>query len=125
MNAIVDQARANVRKNYKVKHKNLPVFVYNDEFDEEHYTVKDFMIDRLMEVHTFLNLPDGGQWVYFATSHGVIFKYMTAELHPRRLTQLDVEEMKFFIELPNLRYITMNGDSFEIALTHSEDEVPM
>lgn len=126
MNAIVDQARSNVRANGldPIHHKNLPMFTYNDELDRKNYTVKDFMIDRLNAVHTHLELPDGGEWVYFATIHGVIFKYNTLELRPRTITQLDASDFKFFTELSNVRYIDVQDDSFSFALTHYENEVP-
>lgn len=120
MNAIVDQARANVvAKGLTKTSRSIPVFVYRDDFDEKHYPVKDFMIDRLIGVHNQLNLPDGAEWGYYATAHGVIFEYLECN----RVVRLDLDDLKFLSNLPNIRHIDVKSNSFSFALTHYEETI--
>lgn len=103
---------------------SMPYVSYNDSFDNEHYPVKDWHIEELIRVHRHLGLDDCAEWVYFATIHGVIFKFVDEDCHPAKCyNRLDRSDVEFLDTVKQMRWFTPGEKSFEIALTHHENEV--
>ncbi len=101
----------------------MPLVEYNEEFDKEHYPIKDWQIEELILVHRHLDLPDCGKWVYFATIHGVIFKYIDGvDILPRTMNRMDRTDLEFFGNRKQLRWFEPTETSFQVAFTHHENE---
>ncbi len=100
---------------------------YNEAFDEEHYPIKDHHRKALEAIVEEIGIPETEQWWYFATIHGVIFKCDFSEEFLKNTAhlgrhQIGREEMQFFLDLPNFRYVEPGKTDFAIGLTHYEGE---
>lgn len=98
---------------------------YNDEFDREHYPIKDHQLKAVNAIAEFFGIDDSQSWVYFATIHGVIFEVKFTEeflqiKHGR--SRLGKEEFEFLESLGNFRWVEALGEEMKFALTHQEGE---